>query len=395
VALRRSESELMKRLAAHSATARSNEALPAKVALSEPGDRHEREAERRAGEVTRDASTSGSARPPAGHDGPLEPRDRRFYESRFNHDFAGVRVHADGEADRSARAFEARAFTVDDDISFAAGEYRPDTRAGARLLAHELAHVVQQRNSVGLQPHVIQRQAQNGTTQQTPPAKQETLKDEGVDVSDPVTGDKTPQIIDAVLQRNARLAPYIGDRLKKGFSIAEKGHFVKEISDSSFDSAYNKAYQESGTVPASTMGFYDDKASTVHLRPDAKFGTALHEAIHRLASPKVYDLMQIAVPVSKDLVAVLLEGVTAFFTDCVLKDEGLPNFNDAYRDLKRKAEGLLAALGPDGFAVLARYNFKTGSVYEIGKKLGMTDKQYVDLKADSTREIFKLIEKAL
>jgi hypothetical protein len=62
----------------------------------------------------------------------------------FNQDFSRVRVHADGESARSAEAVGARAYTVNKDVVFGSGEWRPQTSAGKRLLAHELAHVVQQ-----------------------------------------------------------------------------------------------------------------------------------------------------------------------------------------------------------------------------------------------------------
>lgn len=66
-------------------------------------------------------------------------------ESRFDHDFSGVRVHAGAEAGHSARAIGARAYTTGTDIVFAPGQYAPGTAAGRHLLAHELTHVVQQR----------------------------------------------------------------------------------------------------------------------------------------------------------------------------------------------------------------------------------------------------------
>jgi Domain of unknown function (DUF4157) len=60
-------------------------------------------------------------------------------------DFASIRVHYGGaDADLACRALGARAFTVGSDIYFAAGAFRPDTRDGLWLLAHEVAHVVQQ-----------------------------------------------------------------------------------------------------------------------------------------------------------------------------------------------------------------------------------------------------------
>lgn len=56
-----------------------------------------------------------------------------------------VRVHTDEHAAALARAVSARAFTVGPDIFFGQGEYNPATADGARLIAHEATHVVQQR----------------------------------------------------------------------------------------------------------------------------------------------------------------------------------------------------------------------------------------------------------
>ena len=78
---------------------------------------------------------------------PLESATRAYVESRFRHDFSHVRVHADTAATSASRDLGARAYTAGDHIAFASGEYAPHTRRGLRLLAHELAHVVQQRGS--------------------------------------------------------------------------------------------------------------------------------------------------------------------------------------------------------------------------------------------------------
>ena len=67
-------------------------------------------------------------------------------ESRFGHDFSDVRVHSDERAASRARALDAQAFAVDSNIVFGAGRYRPESPEGRGLLAHELAHVVQQRS---------------------------------------------------------------------------------------------------------------------------------------------------------------------------------------------------------------------------------------------------------
>jgi outer membrane protein OmpA-like peptidoglycan-associated protein len=78
---------------------------------------------------------------------PLPTQERRFFESRFGTSFAGVRIHTGSRAQEVAGTFSARAFTVGRDVVFGKGQYRPGTGAGRHLLAHELAHVVQQRGA--------------------------------------------------------------------------------------------------------------------------------------------------------------------------------------------------------------------------------------------------------
>jgi len=78
----------------------------------------------------------------------LPEATRAFFEPRFGADFSQVRVHTDARAADTARAINAKAFTVGRDIAFGAGQYAPESPEGRRLLAHELAHVVQQ-GSIG------------------------------------------------------------------------------------------------------------------------------------------------------------------------------------------------------------------------------------------------------
>jgi len=86
---------------------------------------------------------------------PLDHATRAFMEPRFGHDFGRVRVHTDTRAAGSAEAVNALAYTVGNDIVFGTGQYAPGSAAGRRLLAHELAHVVQQAGTAGVaQPHL-------------------------------------------------------------------------------------------------------------------------------------------------------------------------------------------------------------------------------------------------
>jgi Domain of unknown function (DUF4157) len=75
---------------------------------------------------------------------PLDPASRAYFEPRFRHDFSRVRVHTDQRAADAARGLAARAFTVGEHIVFGGNQYTPNGANGARLLAHELTHVVQQ-----------------------------------------------------------------------------------------------------------------------------------------------------------------------------------------------------------------------------------------------------------
>lgn len=92
---------------------------------------------------------------PAGHDrigngAQLESALRADMEAHFGHDLGDVRVHTDAHAAEAARNMRARAYALGNDIVFGASEYAPATPAGRTLLAHELAHTVQQRGATRL-----------------------------------------------------------------------------------------------------------------------------------------------------------------------------------------------------------------------------------------------------
>ena len=79
----------------------------------------------------------------------LDPGTRQHMEHGFAHDFSQVRVHHDGAAAESARAVNAQAFTMGNHVVFGAGHYNPSTSFGRRLIAHELAHTLQQQRGSG------------------------------------------------------------------------------------------------------------------------------------------------------------------------------------------------------------------------------------------------------
>jgi len=152
--------------------------IQTKLTVNQPGDRHEQVADSMADRVIRmcDADTrsrgksddaparaqeltvsrhsqgddGGGTAPPIVDDAlrspgqALDTSTRSFMEPRFGHDFSQVRVHTDTMAAESARAVNAAAYTVGQDIVFGSGYYSPGAGDGQRLLAHELTHVVQQ-----------------------------------------------------------------------------------------------------------------------------------------------------------------------------------------------------------------------------------------------------------
>ena len=163
-------------------------ALQTKLTVNQPGDVYEQEADQVSEQVMRVAdlesptsddedeaknslmrkqsgqtgvhvATSTLSVPPVVHDvlnsgggQPLDATTRAFMEPRFGHDFSRVRVHTDERAAESARAVNALAYTVGRDIVFGAGQFASGMDAGRRLVAHELAHVVQQKQNIHQQP---------------------------------------------------------------------------------------------------------------------------------------------------------------------------------------------------------------------------------------------------
>lgn len=102
---------------------------PHRLTVNLPGDQFEREAEMVAGVVMRKPDVVGA---------------RHLAESQRGFDFSRVRVHADAKAAQGAQAVRARAYTVGHNIVFGSGQYAPTLHEGRSLLAHELAHVIQQ-----------------------------------------------------------------------------------------------------------------------------------------------------------------------------------------------------------------------------------------------------------
>ncbi len=96
----------------------------------------------RSGHTARTATDSFVSR--LGNGRPMDRTTQGFFGTRFGYDFSNVRIHQGAAAAQSARTLNARAYTYGQDIVFGKNQYQPGTMAGRYLLAHELAHVIQQ-----------------------------------------------------------------------------------------------------------------------------------------------------------------------------------------------------------------------------------------------------------
>jgi hypothetical protein len=132
------------------------QASPSDLWIGPPDDYYEKEADRVADRIMSMPKGSNLER-----------------TSRLGLDFSSIVLHTDALASKSAQAVGARAFTVGQDIVFGAGQYKPGSTTGLRLLAHELAHAIQQDNNAS--GSLVQREdAQNEAVVQEDEGAQKT-----------------------------------------------------------------------------------------------------------------------------------------------------------------------------------------------------------------------------
>jgi Domain of unknown function (DUF4157) len=90
------------------------------------------------------ANQTGTA---AGSGSNMDSHTQSFMESRFGTGFSNIKIHTGNEAIQMSSELNAQAFTIGSDIYFNEGKYNPGTYSGKHLLAHELAHTIQQANA--------------------------------------------------------------------------------------------------------------------------------------------------------------------------------------------------------------------------------------------------------
>jgi Domain of unknown function (DUF4157) len=155
---------------------------------------------------------------------PLDSSMRAFMESRFGQDFGRVRVHTDARAAESARALNALAYASGTHVVFGAGRYAPGAGEGRRLIAHELAHVVQQTGQQGGAAPRVQRQAKPGaaTTEQKE-GQSSSLSLEGVATE---LLKRLNRMVKALLARGINSTGISGTRTKQQAHIASTAYHI-------------------------------------------------------------------------------------------------------------------------------------------------------------------------
>jgi len=146
---------------------------------------------------------------------------RPAMERRFGRDFSNVRIHTSPQASRSAQAVNALAYTAGNDVVFAPGQYSPQGLSGKKLLAHELAHVVQQTGEQSA-PLQISRQADTDSpVAQTTPNTDTTEMD----------ANQNCGVQHVVVPSPGTAINYVV--LKQGASAAEGLRYVKNVGNCS------------------------------------------------------------------------------------------------------------------------------------------------------------------
>jgi hypothetical protein len=113
----------------------------ARLKIGAPGDRSEREADRAAQRVLRSRPAGSGRTQPVGER--LDHATRRRFEGALGADLSAVRVRTGRDVDEVSDELQAHAFTVGSEVYVRSADYRPGTRAGDALLAHELTHATQ------------------------------------------------------------------------------------------------------------------------------------------------------------------------------------------------------------------------------------------------------------
>jgi hypothetical protein len=284
---------------------------------------------------------------------PLDGSAKSRMGAAFGHDFSNVRVHAGANAAQLSEQLNARAFTIGSDIAFGAGEYQPGTMIGDALIAHELAHVVQQNGG-----------SAHGPLNKDDAGSSESLE-EDADVSavgavlqtwnglvgnvKDIGRNAMPRMRSGLrLQRCRRDTPVTeqeadtlirgkyGDNLAKAIAagVTAVGR-IKVVDEATFAANYKRIGGKAIDYPE-TAAFVDRTVNPpmVYIHETRRHpATVVHEALHLYQHDKMRD-EKIVPPEVK-------EGMTEYFTRQIVEQENIverTNYQDEYEGVNELAQ---------------------------------------------------------
>jgi hypothetical protein len=214
-------------------------------------------------------------------------------------------------------------------------------RSAGLCAAPDVAHVLRLQRTIG--NRATTRLLQRDATAVRP----HSLRDAGITTTTRVDG-KTRGHIQKAIEESEVLRPYLKGKFPK--AAATEGTFEIHPDEKSFNDAYI-SYRRIADAPRTEAerakaygnigGFYNRAKNAIHVRSRSTFGHALHEAMHKLANPAFYGFWG----------ELINEGVTQYFTDCVLREQGLPEGKDhKYQDHLVCAKKLVTATNRDTVA---------------------------------------------
>ena len=214
-------------------------------------------------------------------------------------------------------------------------------RGGEACAPPDVAHILRLQRTIG--NRATTRLLQRDATAVRP----HSLQDAGITTTSRIDG-KTRGHIQKAIEESEVLRPYLKGKFPR--AAATEGRFEIHPDEGSFNDAYI-SYQHITDAPRTEAerakkyggigGFYDRANDAIHVRSRSRFGHALHEAMHKLANSAFRGFWG----------DIINEGVTQYFTDCVLREQGLPEGKDhEYEDHLVCARKLVTATSRDTVA---------------------------------------------
>jgi hypothetical protein len=239
-------------------------------------------------------------------------------------------------------------------------------RRGGGVCPPEVAHVLRLQRTIG-----------NRATTRLLQREPHVLKDAGIATTSRID-DKTRGLIQQAIEESEILRPYLKGKFPH--AAATEGKFEIHPDEDDFNQAYI-SYRHISDAPQTKTGraekyggiggFFDRKNNAIHVRSRSRFGHALHEEMHKLGNPAFHGFWG----------DVINEGVAQYFTDCVLREQGLEEVKDTeYQEQVACAKKLVAATSRD--IVAREYFVGDGALREaLKQKWKLDDAAFAKLRS--------------